>query len=54
MALLDSKQTVDLNVEAKEPIQVKIELGEKMVFTTVIVATLFFVAMIKKAKAKAK
>jgi len=48
MALLDSKQTVDLDVSAKEPIQIEFKVGQKVVLIAALVALSFVFVKVAK------
>lgn len=52
MALLDSKQEIELNLETQKPIEVKLKIGSKVTLVIIIVSTMFFVSGIKKARIK--
>lgn len=52
MALLDSKQEIELNLETQKPIEVQLKIGSKVTLVIIIVSTMLFISGIKKAKIK--
>lgn len=47
MSLLDSKQTIDLQLAANEPIAVEIKVGQKVVLIACIAAATFLIYKFK-------